>query len=487
MYKNPLISTLIFTTLSFIPTAAGVLLLPLYLNELHAEEYAILSLAGIFAGLVVMLSNFKLDAAMRTFYFDYKENSPELLTYLRQIFTASLLISLGFYFLLLLVGPFLFQLIFKSKELLFYPYGFYSLTAATLAMVKAPYMIFLKNQVKLKEFALYQLGEFSLVVILQAYFILQLGWGLEGAFLGLLFAQLIACGVFLLLQYRLFTLPLQKAYLRPSLKYSLLLLPFVCMNGIMLRGDRILFERFSELGEVGKYALLMTILGLSRLIFNALDNAIRPFLFRLFKEGVLQNKRNIQSLLSFYISIACLFLSGILFGGDFLHLFTDKSSYLEIVPYFAWGVLALLPGILTRIYNLQLVFVKKSNLISSYSVISFLSLIGGFIIWVPIYGLAGALAAIGLSNFISMLLFGLLARKHFSMGKTIFKGARILLITLIIFSVSLSLHLSFPEFPVDFEKIQFPILILLVLGLSYKDIRLTSTMRKDSASITSAS
>lgn len=481
MSKNPLISTFIFAALSFIPAAAGIFLLPLYLNKLSISEYAILNLAGVFAGLVVMVSNLKLDAAMRTFYFDYEEEGPELKMYVRQLFSASLFILGGFYLIFLMTGPLLFRFIFKSEELLFYPHGCYALSAAMLAMAKAPYMIYLKNQVRLKEFAAYQLGEFSLIVILQAVFILILGWGLEGAFLGLLYAQLIVFGVFMVLQYRLLTGRLKKAYLLPSLKFAILLLPFVCMNGFILKGDRILFERFSSLDEVGKYALLMTILGLSRLIFNALDNAIRPFLFVLFKQGVANHKASISSLLSFYVSISCIFLSSILFAGNYLSLFTQNESYLEIIPYLGWGVLVLIPSILSRIFNLQLVFVKKSNLISGYSFISFSCLILGFYFWVPIYGIMGALGAVGISNLINWVLFGWLAHTHFSTKGAIYSSIKIVLVTTLIFVASIFLSITYPNSSINFDKIQFPILLLLIIVLSYKDIQHTSSLRKQSA------
>jgi len=479
MPKNPFISTLVFTLLSFIPAAAGVFLLPLYLKQLSAESYAILSLVGVFAGIMALLGNLKLDAAMRTFYFDYKEDGPELKQYLQHIFSAALFISLGIYLLLLIVGPFLFQWDFKSNEVLFYPYGFYALSASFLSLAKTPYMIFLKNKVRLGEFAAYQLGEFGLIILFQAYLILGLGWGLEGALLGLLFAELLIFAVLISREFQLMIFAFNKEYLLPSLKYAVLLLPFVLMNALLVRGDRILFERFSELQEVGKYALLMTILGLSRLFFNALDNALRPFLFELFKEGITENKPKIRALYVFYISASCLCFSGLLFAGNYLFLLTDKPEYLEIIPYFSWAILALMPGMLTRIYNLQLVYVKKSQVISSYSFISFTVLILGFTYGVPPFGIWGALVAIGLSNFINMLMFRWLAQRYFGRKQAYIPGSMLLLTTaFLVFGVAILAQIK-PAFVFNLEILQFPILLVCTLILSRKDLKQIFLMRKD--------
>ncbi|MEL6257206.1 MAG: hypothetical protein AAFR87_34750, partial [Bacteroidota bacterium] len=88
-----------------------------------------------------------------------------------------------------------------------------------------------------------------------------------------------------------------------------------------------------------------------------------------------------------------------------LPLLTDKTEFLEVIPYFGWGALALLPAIMIRIYNLQLVYVKKAYEISRLGFLNLIVLLAGFYLWVPSYGIMGAIAAIGLSNVVSMLLF----------------------------------------------------------------------------------
>ncbi|MEL6255414.1 MAG: oligosaccharide flippase family protein, partial [Bacteroidota bacterium] len=320
MGKNPFISSLVLTALGFIPALAGIFLLPLYLNQLSSEEYAIMNLVIIFAGFAAMIGNLKLDAAMRTFYFDFDKEPEMLKKYLSQVFSAGLLLLTLFFGVLLLLGPFLFELIFRSEKLSFFPYGLYALATSFLSLAKSPYMIFLKNQIRLKEFAYYNLGEFFLIFALQAYFILVLGKGVEGALLGSLIAQAIIFFIFFLLNLSLLKWKIEFAFLKPSMRYSLGIIPFILVNWMIIRGDRILFEQFSELKEVGKYALLMAILGFSRILLNAMDNALRPFLYSRLKVADLESLEEAHVLIRYYVAVSCLFLSAILMLSTFLPL-----------------------------------------------------------------------------------------------------------------------------------------------------------------------
>lgn len=435
MAKSPFISSLVLTALGFIPALAGIFLLPLYLNQLSSEEYALMNLVIIFAGFAAMIGNLKLDAAMRTFYFDYDKEPDKLQQYLSQVFSLGLALLILVFGILLLIGPYLFELVFRSEEISFYPYGLYALAASFLSLAKSPYMIFLKNQIRLKEFAFYNLGEFGLIFALQAYFILVLKQGVEGALLGSLLAQAFIFILFFLLNYRLLSLKIDLNFLKPSLKYSLGIIPFILINWMIIRGDRILFEQFSDLKEVGKYALLMAILGFSRILLNAMDNALRPFLFSRLKLADQNSIQEAKLLIRYYVAVSCLFLSGILMLSAFLPLLTDKADFLEVLPYFSWGALAILPAILIRVYNLQLVFVKKAYEISRLGFLNLIVLLAGFYFWVPPYGIMGALAAIGASNLFSLMLFAYRSNVYKAPDLPAFPAIDILLLSGAIFLI----------------------------------------------------
>jgi len=336
-------------------------------------------------------------------------------------------------------------------------------------------MIFLKNQIRLKEFAFYNVGEFGLIFALQAYFILILKQGVEGALLGSLLAQAFIFILFFLLNYRLLSLKIDLDFLKPSLKYSLGIIPFILINWMIIRGDRILFEQFRDLKEVGKYALLMAILGFSRILLNAMDNALRPFLFSRLKLADQNSIEEAKLLIRYYVAVSCLFLSGILMLSAFLPLLTDKSDFLEVIPYFSWGAMAILPAILIRVYNLQLVFVKKAYEISRLGFLNLIVLLAGFYFWVPAYGIMGALVAIGASNLFSLMLFAYRSNVYKAPELPSFPAIDILLLSGAIFLIVSSWH----AFDLRLKSVaQFFLLFGSILFLFRKNWRTLFSMRE---------
>ncbi len=74
------------------------------------DEVAILFLVTLTARFAGAFANLKLDAAMRTFFFDFDGDEAGLRHYLTQIFSASLFLVAVFYGLIIIFGSPLFSL-----------------------------------------------------------------------------------------------------------------------------------------------------------------------------------------------------------------------------------------------------------------------------------------------------------------------------------------------------------------------------------------
>ena len=70
-HVGPLRPLFWFSFLSFLQHATLLILLPLYLNYMSPDEVAILFLVTLTARFAGAFANLKLDAAMRTFFFDF--------------------------------------------------------------------------------------------------------------------------------------------------------------------------------------------------------------------------------------------------------------------------------------------------------------------------------------------------------------------------------------------------------------------------------
>lgn len=91
--RSPLRPLAIFSALSIAHRGLHLLLLPIYVRHITPAEYGVLAAVTIMATVVAVLSNLKLDAAMRTFYFDYSQDDARLSLYLRQVFSLSLYVQ----------------------------------------------------------------------------------------------------------------------------------------------------------------------------------------------------------------------------------------------------------------------------------------------------------------------------------------------------------------------------------------------------------
>ncbi len=403
--KNALGSFFWFTFLGYIRPAINIFLLPLYLKCISPEEYGILALVGVFTSVAMTFSNLKIDTAVRTFYFDYNHNEQQLWTYLSQIFSFSLFSIILYFVLFLCIGPTLYQLSFESEAIHFYPYGVLSMAAAGFSLCTSIYFVFLKNQLRLKSYASYTLFNIGSTVALQAYFILYLDMGILGILIGTLIPNILVLLGIIIQHPKLITFCFHKHIIVPSLRFAFPLIPVAFLMAFEKQLDKLLLERYMSLGEVGIYAILVSIVGLSNILLTALDNAIRPFLYEDLKELIPANITRISNYRNLYFLVGLIGLSGIIMIGSNFHLFTDNERYLRVRPYFTMACIAFIPFIFVRYYGLIYVFYKKSGSLTLITFLKAIVVVILLLVLVPYWGIAGGIAATLISNIFNQIIF----------------------------------------------------------------------------------
>ncbi len=421
--NNTLTTIFWFSILSFLQPAINVLLLPLYLIKLSPEDFGILTMVGLISGLLSIIIGLKLDMAVRTFYFDYYQDEVKLKEYLAQIFTLVLLSSIIAYSVLLYAGPYLFNLVFKSDKITFYPYGSIALASVLMNLCCSIYFIYLKNKVYIKKFMLYSITAMVITVCTQAYLILILDMKIMGVLWGSFVSSLCVFLLVIINNSQLITFTIPYDNLKPSLLFALPLIPFSFLFFLENRIDNFALEYFMSLEEVGIYGILISIVGLCKLVLGAVDNGIRPYLYSLLKRNVKSENHTFNSLRLLYIDIGLLSMSGVIAIGLNLNLFTDNPKYLEIEKYVVAASIAMIPFILYRFLGLILVYHKKSIDLSKVAFVKVLIVGLLLFIFIPLYGIYGAILAVGLSHILNFFIFRglvskmssfpLLYRKHF--------------------------------------------------------------------------
>lgn len=394
-----------FASLGFIRPAIQIFLLPLYLIYLTPEDYGLLALVGVFTSILTIFVTLRLDGAVRTFYFDYNEDQNKLWKYISQIFSLIIIIGICTYLILIFLGPALFSSIFESKEITFYPYGILSITGGFLTTFSTVYFIYLKNEVRLKEYFMYSIGMILITIISQLIFVVYYELGV----LGILYGQIVASAlIFTTLSLRntnLFTFKFDKAMLLPSIKFAIPLIPFAFLLRFESHFDKLMIERFLGLEKVGQYAILMGIVGLIGILMSAMNNAMRPFLYRSLKEMTNTTSDNVNSFLQFYLLVGALGLSGIILIGTNLEIFTDNEKYLAIRPYFVFAAIASVPLVIVRYFTLIFIYYKKSKDLTVVTIVKAVIMFLLMFLLIPKYEINGAIIAISISYLMNALIF----------------------------------------------------------------------------------
>lgn len=411
MSKNPLKSTLVFTVLGFLSPALNVFLLPIYLEYLPRDDFGIYTLMVALANFVGIVGTLKIDAAMRTYFFDYNDKPTELKKYLSNIFSFSILLAIGFWIVCYFLGPYLFVL-FKNDKIDYFPFGILAVSIGLLRLCSAVYFTYLKNKIVLKEFAAYTILNVLATVSFQFFFIVIRQEGAVGALKGVFFSEIITFSILILSNWKLIIFSFDKKMIRESLSFSLLVIPFLFMNWFIFQGDRFMVEQYFSLEVVSQYALLLMIVGVLNMIMNALDSAIRPFLYEAYKK-VKQKKIEINDYVQFYISIILLASSGIILIGNNLQILTQDVHYFQIIPYFTLAGFVIFLRAYTRIFNAQLFFVKESKSVTVLTFVNGVFLILCYFLLLPKFQIKGALYALVLANILSGLIFYFQAQKIF--------------------------------------------------------------------------
>ena len=368
-------------------------------------------------GIMMVVVTLRLNAAMLTQYYDYHGDKETQRSYLQSLFSASffmaVLSGLIFYFF----GETIFQFVFKSDEVKFFPYGFTILIYALLSEVNTCYYIYLKNQKNLMDYVFIIMTQVLLAILFQFLLIIVFKKGVQGALLGMLFSNIITFLIILLKEKNIFTFRINMQMIKSSFKFSSALIPYLIIYWILTKGGKIMLERHADLSQVGVFALLVTISGVILLTVDAVVNGVRPFMFELFAENRSDNKdmdyvRRMDLLTKIVILVPLAAVPFIVLVGNNIDILTSKTSYLDIGDYISFACLAIFMLVYAKLFYQQMIFSKRSDIVTGLSFCVLIFLLIGFYYWVPEYKIWGVLAATGVANFLMAVFLYIAGKKY---------------------------------------------------------------------------
>ncbi len=372
----------------------GFLLLPIYTNYLEPAQYGLYALAFSYFVIVNILYFHGLDSAFLRFFIHREDDAGRL--------PAETVFSTSFYSLmatglLLTITGLVFarpvaEMLFHTPELtVIIRYCHLILLLDTAAII--PFLTLRAHEQSVR-FGLLKVLNIAVLLVLNIYFIIFRGQGIEGIFLANLLASgftLLTLLPVLLTSLRLsFSAMLWRGLIRFALPYLPTTLSVVLMDVI----DRFILEHFTDEATVGVYSAGYRLAMVMALFVAAFRFAWHPFFLATARE---QEARKLFARILTYYILACmvLYLSMAWFVDDLVRI-RFGSGYLFGEEYWAGtGVvpILMLAYILFGVYANFLVGIhlsKKTWLLAGISVLGALTNIIGNMVFIPWGGMYAA-------------------------------------------------------------------------------------------------
>ncbi len=441
---------------SLVSAIVPIITLPIFSRKLTVEQYGVYALCVAFGTFISGLANMGLTTGYERNYFEQKNNElhGKLLYSVVLFVTATCFIFGG--------GIFLFKRNISYWISGSYEYGtsfILGYFAVSISTIKQYFLLYLKNTGNAKSFAWFSIDEVILNMLLSIFLVLYVEMGIDGLLLG----QFIgALSVTILLIFRLkkiLPFGLSKMLMRNCFAISLPLTPRIFFGVIGTQFDKYLISLLGTLGGVGLYNLGQKI---AYVVFNymtALQNVYSPTVYKMmFEKGDDANGK-----IGKYLTLPFFFSA---LGGLVLALFSEEiiiiltpSSYHNAIDIVS--ILSLMYVLFFFGKQPQLVYAKKTSIISTLSLISILINILINIPLVKMFGGVGAAYGSLISAFISGLIILFVSQKYFSI---MWEWKKIIFCLITIFSFTF-LNILFRSIGYEWELRIFYKLIAILIYL----------------------
>lgn len=412
MHKPAILAknTVIYSLTSIIPKIVGIALMPVYTRFLTPKDYGILGMLGLITEPIAIFAILQISSAFLRYYFEY--DVEERVTYISTIFWGITGYALAFYSILLLFGKPLFQWIIKSEDITFVPYIVVTLVGAFLTTFTViPSGLFKCRQEAAKWTGLV-LASFVLGTGFRLYFIVFKLEGAWGSVKGRFIVRCIITLVFLWILFRNVSFKFSWEKMKKSLLFSIPLIPSNLAIYIFTFSDRWFLERFISLSEVGLYSFGSNFAFFMGTMNKSFGDTYQPYFFDFAKKAE-SDRATIPKIATMWIALlGTIVLVFSLFAKDIIYILAHENFHIayRIVPilvlcYYFRG-LQVFPGTC-------LMFLMKTKLISTISILSGVVNIALNFLFIPKYGMMGAASATLCSAAFAFTLSFLLGQKYF--------------------------------------------------------------------------
>lgn len=411
----------------------GLILLPIYTDELTVSEYGVLGTVEITIQVLIAAFGFSLQRALSRWYWDKKYQHKQKSIF----FTILIATGVGILLMLLILSPFADLLSRSLLDSLEYSYLFQlMLIGAALQIISKIVLLVMRLQRKPLQFSLSNIFKLIITLGLTIYFIVVLQRGVEG----IIEAQIIGFFCLLLVNIRFIVHNIQPVFERRILKEMLLFsypLAISAVGGVLLTvTDKYAVRYIGGMDDMGLYNLGFRVANVLKVfVINSVFAAIVPLRFKMMDKP--DNKRFYSKLMTYTsFGFVSLLLVLSLFSKEAIRVLATNPNYwnaYQIVPVLCFAQFF---ELLRRNANFGLVVEKKTKIISSVMIFVMLLNIGLNILFISYLGNIGAAIALLLAQIIFFSLIYYYAQKYYFIPYEIKKVFAMVLLAAVIVMVT---------------------------------------------------
>ncbi|MDA7493394.1 oligosaccharide flippase family protein [Akkermansiaceae bacterium] len=306
----------------FLPSAVGIITLPLFSRYLSPEEYGVLALIQTMSAFLPLILTLQIPSSLRRFYFDFE--GDELKSYTSTLF---LLVTVGGGLVAYLLNLYLseaVEVIFPQSSEGYVGFFHIGLLIAFVNTLGSFNGLLLRVRQQPKAYMTVALIAFFTALAVNLILVTGFQWGARGMLIGQLAGGSVALAGYLLQNIGQFCLKLKPSILKGSIIYALPLIPSALTNNTYFYSDRIILDRHVSLGLIGLYGFSGRIAWTFKKLVNEFNEAFLPHFMKTAlkdKHTATREAAHVADIFLFLLSLALAFVA--LFSFEILGFFFD--------------------------------------------------------------------------------------------------------------------------------------------------------------------
>ena len=398
--KKFLKTSFLYTITGALPLASQLVLLPFYTNNLSTAQLGYLSFYIGFSQLIQIIVGYSFDAVIQSNYFEYKNDFKKLKSYLSSVVIMVLLIGIAVTTVLSVFGPLLFDVVYSSEAMTFYPYGLISVaTGVFTAVFKIITNLYIAQQ-RAERFAFSNVLNFILILFLSITGLHLFPETLIGPMYGRLFAGLVSFVIIIGSTFKAYGFSFNFNELKKTLNFNLSLFIVALVSWFITYIDRYIIQYSLLDSDVGIYDLAVKTTLAIEVVMGALLNTVIAPIYNIWSNN--RSEKSTPEVNRYYnvITSMAIILIGLTIVGlpIVIPYLVKNKDYYEAFEYMPILCLSYITMVVWHMYSLPLMFEKRGFVFTKILIGSAVFKLLSGLILINLFGLYGAVWSVLLTK-----------------------------------------------------------------------------------------